>query len=107
MIQQLRNWLFDALRRASFGIDVFEWTLEGLPFAEAEFDSAADADAWRCPLPLGRKCPPTIDSLGDSLSGRHEGVSGYRCCNTESDSGDHTDPLPTEENASVAGVNCL
>ena len=32
-----------------FGIDVFEGTLEGLVLAEAEFDSAADADALAAP----------------------------------------------------------
>ena len=32
-----------------FGIDVFEGELEGLLVAEAEFDSAADADALTLP----------------------------------------------------------
>jgi CYTH domain-containing protein len=37
------------LRPAPFGIDAFEGTLEGLLLAEAEFDSAADADALTLP----------------------------------------------------------
>jgi len=32
-----------------FGIDVFEGALEGLVLAEAEFDSAADADSLTLP----------------------------------------------------------
>jgi CYTH domain-containing protein len=36
-------------RVTSFGIDVFEGTLEGLVLAEAEFDSAAAADALALP----------------------------------------------------------
>jgi CYTH domain-containing protein len=38
-----------------FGIDVFEGVLEGLIMAEAEFDSAEDADALTIPPFLSRE----------------------------------------------------
>jgi hypothetical protein len=95
------------LRRAPFGIDVFEGTLEGLLPAEAEFDSAADAGAPTLPSSIWPEMSADNRFTGDSLSGRHERIFALRCWNTGSDSGEHTDPLPTEENALVAGVNCL
>jgi len=66
VIQQLRNWLFDALRPAPFGIDVFEGRWKVHCWLK-EFDSAADADALTLPSFFGRKCLPTIDSPGEQL----------------------------------------
>lgn len=75
VVQQLRNWLFDALRRAPFGIDVFEGTLEGLLLAEAEFDSAADADALTLP---SSNCPEVCADNrftgGQLVRGSREGI---------------------------------
>ena len=71
------------------------------------FTFKADAGALTLPSSIWPEVSADNRFTGDSLSGRHERIFALRCWNTGSDSGEHTDPLPTEENASVAGVNCL
>jgi CYTH domain-containing protein len=51
-----------------FGIDVFEGTLEGLLLAEAEFDSAAEADALSLPSFLGPEVSGDIRFTGGRLA---------------------------------------
>jgi len=51
-----------------FGIDVFEGTLEGLLLAEAEFDSAAEAEALALPSFLGPEVSGDIRFTGGRLA---------------------------------------
>ncbi|MGC2660909.1 MAG: hypothetical protein WA324_23390, partial [Bryobacteraceae bacterium] len=63
-----------------FGIDVFEDVLEGLVLAEAEFDSALDADALTLLPLLFRKSRMTIDSREVNLHahyGRRSSVGSW------------------------------
>ena len=57
-----------------FGIDVFEGALEGLCIAEAEFDSAADADALTIPSFIRAEVTTDDRFTGGELvrSSRHE-----------------------------------
>jgi CYTH domain-containing protein len=74
-----------------FGIDVFQDKLEGLLLAEAEFDSAVDADNLTLPS-FSMKYPLTIDSREVSLSTPRGRIYKPGCWNMESDS-DHREPV--------------